>query len=702
MPAAAATFVANPAAPDGAPGSLRQLVAGAGADDTIVLPRGTYRLTQGQLGISAGVTLAGAGDQAAQTVITAEGRSRVLSATPVPGQTITLRRLHISGGRAVGGAGAGILKQQAGSLLLEEVTLAGNAASGSQGGGGLAASAGGVTLRRSAIVNNAAGVSVANGGGAGILHTGGQLTLENATIAGNRLTVSGSPPGAGGSGLLTTGGGASLDSTTVAYNSSTPGGLGALRANGLLALTLVNSLASRNGGNCIGNVSSNGFNIDDDGSCNLDEANDDKPGIVPGIAELGDHGGPTPTVRLAPGSLAINSGTCIQSQDQRRAVRPAENEASCDVGAVEFEGWAEVEVPPCSRSGQLPFSVFSPPESGGVEALDYTIDGGNPQAPLRAMLGGGLSATGTITIPEGRRRLEYWADSFPTGTDKGVELKHHTPLVVVDRTRPQVAVSNPNPFKVFVIRRRANVEVSAADSISGLVVDPSGRRALDTSRRGAKTFAPGAQDLCTNQATAPFDYRVLAPGLGVRAVVERVKGKVLTRPAATRGAARASQKGRFISLREPREVPVRSLINARRGRVRVTSSRNARTAIQDGEFSGGVFQVLQSRRGRVRGLTELRLTGSSFRNCRRAARGRRASVARRRVIRRLRGNVRGRFRGRGRFSSATVRGTIFTVEDRCDGTLTKVARGRVAVRDFTRRKTIVLRAGKSYLARARR
>lgn len=40
--------------------------------------------------------------------------------------------------------------------------------------------------------------------------------------------------------------------------------------------------------------------------------------------------------------------------------------------------------------------------------------------------------------------------------------------------------------------------------------------------------------------------------------------------------------------------------------------------------------------------------------------------------------------------------------DRCDGTLTKVTRGRVAVRDFRRKKTVLLRAGKSYLARAPR
>ena len=40
--------------------------------------------------------------------------------------------------------------------------------------------------------------------------------------------------------------------------------------------------------------------------------------------------------------------------------------------------------------------------------------------------------------------------------------------------------------------------------------------------------------------------------------------------------------------------------------------------------------------------------------------------------------------------------------DRCDGTLTTVSRGKVAVRDFRRKKTIVVAAGKRYLARARR
>jgi ferric-dicitrate binding protein FerR (iron transport regulator) len=47
-----------------------------------------------------------------------------------------------------------------------------------------------------------------------------------------------------------------------------------------------------------------------------------------------------------------------------------------------------------------------------------------------------------------------------------------------------------------------------------------------------------------------------------------------------------------------------------------------------------------------------------------------------------------------------VRGTKWLVQDRCDGTLTRVLRGFVRVRDFRARKNVNVRAGQSYLAKA--
>jgi hypothetical protein len=119
-----------------------------------------------------------------------------------------------------------------------------------------------------------------------------------------------------------------------------------------------------------------------------------------------------------------------------------------------------------------------------------------------------------------------------------------------------------------------------------------------------------------------------------------------------------------------------------------------------------IFQVRQSKRRSAKGLTNLVLKGGSFNRCGSAKsrkRGKRASASlSRRTIRRLRSNAHGRFRTSGRNSAATVRGTRWETIDRCDGTLTKVSRGTVVVRDFRKKKNVVVKAGKSYLARAKR
>ena len=59
----------------------------------------------------------------------------------------------------------------------------------------------------------------------------------------------------------------------------------------------------------------------------------------------------------------------------------------------------------------------------------------------------------------------------------------------------------------------------------------------------------------------------------------------------------------------------------------------------------------------------------------------------------------GAFSTRGQFSAATVRGTKWVIEDTCAGTYTRVAHGVVAVRDFVKHKTILLRKGEHYLAK---
>jgi hypothetical protein len=155
----------------------------------------------------------------------------------------------------------------------------------------------------------------------------------------------------------------------------------------------------------------------------------------------------------------------------------------------------------------------------------------------------------------------------------------------------------------------------------------------------------------------------------------------------------------FIPLSAARQLPVGSLVDTSRGTVALTTATAKAGQVQTGNFQSGVFQILQNRADK--GLAELRIRDTqSTRICARAGKAT-ASRLSSRTLGLLKGNAHGRFRTRGRNSAATVRGTQWSVTDQCNGTLTRVQRGVVAVQDFRRHKTINVVAGKSYLARAR-
>ena len=99
---------------------------------------------------------------------------------------------------------------------------------------------------------------------------------------------------------------------------------------------------------------------------------------------------------------------------------------------------------------------------------------------------------------------------------------------------------------------------------------------------------------------------------------------------------------------------------------------------------------------RKRTVAELALTGGSFADCPAAARARAGQAGK--AVRALWAKGKGRFRTKGRFSTATVRGTRWLTTDRCDGTLTTVTEGSVTVKAVGRRKPVVVRAGRSFLA----
>jgi hypothetical protein len=166
--------------------------------------------------------------------------------------------------------------------------------------------------------------------------------------------------------------------------------------------------------------------------------------------------------------------------------------------------------------------------------------------------------------------------------------------------------------------------------------------------------------------------------------------------------------GRLAPLTEARQIRSGAEIDALHGTVSLTSA-IGRGKTQTGRFGGAVFKVTQDKAGASKGLTTLTLVNNAFKGapsyatCKPHKAGD-ASLAAlsSRALQILHASAHGKFRTRGRYSAATVRGTVWSIADRCDGTLTHDVTDSVLVNDFVRHKTVVLHAGQSYLARKRR
>ena len=176
-------------------------------------------------------------------------------------------------------------------------------------------------------------------------------------------------------------------------------------------------------------------------------------------------------------------------------------------------------------------------------------------------------------------------------------------------------------------------------------------------------------------------------------------------------AADSLAKGHgFIPLTQARQIPVGSELDTTGGTVAITAANTKKGATYTGDFTAGLFTLLQSRRDK--GVTELDLmdTVSRSRACTslgktfRLTHGARATIARTvnsKVLALLKGSDKGgRFTTRGSYSAATTRGTAYSVENECAGTLTRVTRGSVLVDYFRRHKTLLVKAGHEFLAKA--
>jgi hypothetical protein len=157
-------------------------------------------------------------------------------------------------------------------------------------------------------------------------------------------------------------------------------------------------------------------------------------------------------------------------------------------------------------------------------------------------------------------------------------------------------------------------------------------------------------------------------------------------------------------------LPVGTTLDTSKGRVELTAAaRTSGKQTMKAQFFDGRFvirQVRQAKRGAKsrRLFTQLRLAGGKFNStCRAKASSSRELAAKKKrskkKVRSLWGDGKGSFQTRGQGAAATVRGTRWLTQDRCDGTLVRVRRGRVDVRDLFRKRTVRVKAGESYLAR---
>jgi CSLREA domain-containing protein len=361
--------------------------AGSGTD-VITVPAGTYPLTiagtdegnnqDGDLDITTSMEINGAG--AASTIIDSEATGErhfdipnaanvIITGLTLTGavgdadggsinidseNTVTLHSIVITDN--IGQDAAGI--DNSGDLVIVDTTISNNTAEPDDSGGGIR-NGGSLEIERSTISGNSSGAT----GGGGIENFG-QLLIVNSTISGNTTT------GTGG-GILTDPN-VTLRNSTIAGNSATVGGGGisddfikvssdtspdvyvssapdaVIRSRAALStipILTVNTIIAGNttGGDCsVATLTSDGNNLDSDGTCALTGPGD-QSSVDPQLAALANNGGVTQTHALALTSPAVDAGnneTC-ESEDQREVARPIDANGdgtnNCDIGAFELQ-----------------------------------------------------------------------------------------------------------------------------------------------------------------------------------------------------------------------------------------------------------------------------------------------------------------------------------------------------------------------------
>ncbi|MEP4077702.1 choice-of-anchor Q domain-containing protein [Haloferula sp.] len=212
-------------------GSLRQNIADAAAEDTIVFAAALEGMSIGlggsQILIDKNLTIDASALPGGIT-LSGEEISRVFEVAS--GVTVSMESLTITGGDSNNQSGGAILNS-GGNLILQNSTVS-NSTSGANSGGAIFSNGGSLTLTDSNITGNSNSSS-----GGGLYYTGaGNIMVRDSTITGNSA-------GTGG-GIYNVSGVLTVDDSTVSGNTATGSGGGILLSSG--TTTINNSIISGN------------------------------------------------------------------------------------------------------------------------------------------------------------------------------------------------------------------------------------------------------------------------------------------------------------------------------------------------------------------------------------------------------------------------------------------------------------------------
>jgi hypothetical protein len=681
----------------------------------VSLPPGDYVLTNGELVLNDD-TIVGA--NARSTFIDGADRSRVLRVIET---TSRVSGVTIRNGNGEGfdpdGRGGGIFVQS-GTLLLQKSTVSGN--TGTHGGG---IAANGIAQLIGVTVSGNTGSSgrLTRGGGIATSATGG-LLLSNSTVSGNTAAHQAGTASRGG-GIHSAGALAIIASTIAGNSAAEGGGLYVVPAPNGAATSLQNSLLSHGAGGVCGGPGLGVLNatatVVSDDTCQFEDPSN-LQGVNPRIGPLADNGGPTDTHALLANSPAIGRAGSCATFDQRVLDRVA----PCDAGAYEYRTprlTVVTHVVNDSGGTRTPSQfdvhvtsggkdVANSPQAGSANGRAYPVEAGSPyKVAADAVAGyvlsvsGDCAASGSITLQEGQART-----CTITADDIAPRLRVITNVVNDQdgtlgpanftahvRTGGMDVLNSPQPGSASgaAYTLAAGAYTVSAELVSGYTSTISGDCASD----GSITLAVGESRSCTVTANDDPPPSAQPSANRAQALPPPEAGETVNAyPKSGKVRVKLPGTSAWVDLDEARQLPVRTDVDARKGHLTLVAAADISGGTATAEFWAGMFRLGQTKGDAPRTVLKLveKLT---------CPRRRGASVAAgRKSKRRLWGDGSGKFQAKGRHSAATVVGTKWLVEDRCGSTLTRVIRGRVSVRDFARKKTVIVRAGKKYIARAKK